>query len=117
MYTSNDQGCNVVMCCASCSFCAIYGDKTRDCTLHASGVLPDNVCTKWNMRPVLNKAGSISADGKVKKLEYLQFVAKVRFMERQLIEAGSMKPENTVTTEQLRENWEIENQQSIFMDI
>lgn len=117
-FTKNAHGCNINKLCCSCAFCTFDNkDLWRRCTLYASDVKPDNICSKWLMRPALDRAGDKAEEGQIKKLDYLMYVQAVRDREHQLQDQKLMKREDCQTLEQIRVEWEQDNNQSIYMDL
>lgn len=117
MYTTNKIGCHIVQCCASCAYCALNITKQRICARRNKTAEPDNICADWLMKPILDKAGVPNEDGRVKKYEYLKYVLDTRIRERQLVDRGLMRSSATMSIEKLRDTWEFENRQSIYMNI
>lgn len=76
-FIKNQHGTAIVMCCASCRFNKGISNSTKErriCGLDSDEVLPFQLCSQWEMNPVLNNAGN--GDGRVKRKEYIKFVAE-----------------------------------------
>lgn len=113
----NQHGCRIAKLCSSCAFCILHKDIWRRCTLYAEDVKPEHTCSKWLMKPALDRAGDKTEEGQIKKLDYLMYVLAVREREKALTDQKLMKREECLTLEQIRSEWEIENEQSIYMDL
>lgn len=85
----NDQFIGIKKCCASCRLKCITSDGLRFCNGHKKYVYKTNLCEHWEMAAPLNKVGR--SMGKIKDADYLKYVAKIRILEGQRIEAAEAK--------------------------
>jgi len=74
-YYINKHGIRIVKCCASCQHKDLHAGN-RICLMSHTPIKGTYVCKEWNLASHLNNAGR--GDGKVKKREYLQFIAANR---------------------------------------
>ena len=76
-FTVNGYGVVIRKCCASC----LHKGQTRlmtrrKCMVHEKVVKPKNVCSLWQMSSQMKAAGL--GGGRVKRREYLKYLALVR---------------------------------------
>lgn len=115
-FTRTPQGFLVWQCCSSCAMCRLYNNATRLCVAHNTKVPATDLCQRWQMRTALVNIG----DGELqepKRPAYLQYVLERRIAEDQLIAQRLMKKEERASVFQLRQQWEHDNKQSIFMEL
>ena len=70
----NKFGIKIRKCCASCKHRLLASDNYRDCDLGERHVKPTYLCPNWDLEQKLDNAGKGS--GKVKKKDYLMYIAK-----------------------------------------
>ena len=110
----NRNGIEIKKCCASCRFRQISSEKGRFCIKHQKKVKAGWLCEDWKMSPNLEHAGD--AGGQVKCAKYLDYYRKRWVGQREAVIAGKMKPEDMLTAEQIRKEFEQEHG-SIFINI
>lgn len=120
--TKNDNNINIAMVCASCQKKSkVSVDETgrlRECSIPIKGfkrhiVSPTDCCDQWKMSDDVAKYAINHGNlGKVKCKEYLKFAFEVLTNNAPLY-----KPLKKLTNEQLREHWEKEHKQSVYIDL
>lgn len=80
----NSHCIGIKMCCASCMHKGISNEGLRVCKPFRKYVFKTNLCEYWQMDRKLNKAAG-RPGGKIKKKDYLKYVARIRALESQRI--------------------------------
>ncbi|MBR1502503.1 MAG: hypothetical protein IJ618_01305 [Prevotella sp.] len=109
----NDFGIGVKKCCMSCAHkdCTrLHG--TRYCQEHHKDVGRWEVCNRWQMSRAMQMAGN--GDGRIKRREYLAYLASVREEEEAARQLGLTIPSKSVET--IRSEFEQEHG-SIYINI
>jgi len=111
--TKNKYGIKVSMCCASCHFKeSTRLMTTRYCTKLNKDVSPLDVCEHWRMSKLLKQVGS--AQGPVKRGEYLMYLIYVRVKEQEMLDKGDkVVPKNIA---EIRNEYEKEHG-SIYLNL
>ena len=99
----NRNGIEIKKCCASCRFRQISSEKGRFCKKHKKTVKAGWLCKDWEMNPDLEHAGD--SGGQVKCTKYLDYYRKRWLEQREAVITGNMKPEDMLTTEQIRKEY------------
>ena len=110
----NRNGIEIKNYCASCRFRQISSQRGRFCNKHQKKVKAGGLCKQWEMNPGLEHAGD--SGGQVKCAKYLDYYRKRWIGQREAVIAGKMKPEDMLTAEQIRKEYEQEHG-SIFINI
>ena len=85
----NSHYIGIKVCCASCAHKCVSNEGLQICKPFRKYVYRTNSCEFWLMNRKLDKAGA--RWGKIKKKEYLKYVAKIRALESQRIEEAEAK--------------------------
>lgn len=110
---TNKYGVRIRRCCASCDARVITTKGTfRTCMLDNKEVASTDVCNSWQLRTGLEKAGS--AQGRVKRKAYFNFLQEVRDREATARNLGLRIAAKSI--EEIRDEFEIEKN-SFFINL
>ena len=99
----NRNGIEIKKFCSSCKFRQICSDKGRFCRKHQKTVKAGGLCEDWEMNPDLEHAGD--SGGQVKCAKYLDYYRKRWLEQREAYEAGRLRAEDLLSTEQIRKEY------------
>lgn len=99
----NGYGIRVMKACMTCAHKdCLRLSKSRMCALHRKRVSRYGLCDQWKMNPQMKAAGS--GEGRVKRVEYLRYVMRVRQQESMARQRGLTVVHRSIET--IREMYE-----------
>lgn len=114
-YVKNVFGFRYLAICASCGHCIHeqidYAGVLRQCQLHLSPVRMTDVCPDWVSESKYSTMKYSEKPGSIKNGEYLHYLANIRDGERK------NKYSTFATIESIREQWEQESGNSIYIKL
>ena len=100
----NRNGIEIKKCCASCRFRQINSEKGRFCKKHQKKVKAGWLCEDWEISKGLQGAGD--SGGRIKSWKYLTYYRERWTEQRESYQAGGLRIESLLTTEQIRKEYE-----------